>query len=49
MNTPHISIERAHEFLVEEDSKLSPGEEEHLIRCDECRQLVLDAALSPVN
>jgi hypothetical protein len=49
MNTPHMSIDRALEFLLQEESRLNPGEEEHLIGCDECRQLILDAALAPVN
>jgi hypothetical protein len=42
MNAPHISIERAVAFLIH-DGELDPSEEEHLLRCDECRRLVAEA------
>jgi hypothetical protein len=43
MSSPHISIERAVAFLLH-GGELDPSEEEHLLRCDECRRLAAEAA-----
>ena len=43
MKSPHISVERAVAFLLH-DQKLTPEEEEHVFRCDECRRMMVEAA-----
>jgi hypothetical protein len=48
MNSPHISVERAVAFLLH-DEGLTPAEEEHLVRCDECRHMMVEAATAELD
>jgi hypothetical protein len=46
MDSPHIPIERTVAFLAHGQT-LDPSEEAHLVRCDECRLLMIKAAMDP--
>jgi len=46
MDSPHISIERAVWFLLN-GAELNPSDEEHLVKCDECQRLMVEALKSP--
>jgi hypothetical protein len=48
MDSPHISIERAVAFLLH-DEELDPSEVEHLVKCDECRRLMVEAAATELK
>jgi hypothetical protein len=39
----HVAVERAVAFLLH-GKKLDPSEEEHLVRCDECRRMMVESA-----
>jgi hypothetical protein len=40
----HIAIPRAVAYLIRAEH-LTPSEEEHLVKCDECRHLMMQAAM----
>jgi hypothetical protein len=46
MDSPHIPIERTVAFLAQGHT-LDPSEEAHLVRCDECREMMIKAAMDP--
>ena len=39
----HVAVERSVGFLLRGE-ELDPSEEEHLLRCDECRRMMVDEA-----
>jgi hypothetical protein len=41
----HISVQGAVAFLLH-GQNLTPSEEEHLLRCDACRRMMVEAAAS---
>src|SRR5690242_59170 len=44
----HIAIQRAVAYLIEGEH-LTASEEEHLVRCDECRRHMMQAAMSDLE
>jgi hypothetical protein len=43
MHSRHVAVERSVAFLLHGE-KLDPSEEEHLVRCDECRRMMVEEA-----
>jgi hypothetical protein len=48
MHSADTPVHRAVAFLLH-DQKLTPDEEEHLVRCDECRRLMVEAASNELD
>jgi len=48
MDSHPVKVERAVAFLLH-GKKLDPSEEEHLVRCDECRCMMVEAATAELN
>jgi hypothetical protein len=45
---PHVTIDRAVAFLLD-GLKLTPDEDAHLIKCDECRRAMVEAASKAID
>ncbi len=48
MELPHVPIARSIAFLLDGEP-LEPSEHTHLLHCDECRALMVDAALEELQ
>jgi len=45
---PHVATDRAVAFLLD-GLKLTPDEDAHLIKCDECRRAMVEAASKAID